>query len=194
MPSVSTLFLISLPTLLLALFWQIGIPDYETIERAITEDPLFKSIFYQFIVEKHCYASIQTLSSRIEKADCFKVSDGRFRDVYLDETDEGLKALERPRIGHVIPGLWDGHGHLIQYGESLDSVNIFGSESMKVVQQRLVEYKTKHPEIGSSKQWLRGVGWDQANFEGRWPVSVRLDSSTDIMYSATFHPANGSLE
>lgn len=172
MPHISTLFLISLPTLLLALFWQIGIPDFDQISQAILDDPRIQHIFSQFTVTTHCYASVETLSSELGQVDCFKVSDGRFRDVYLDQTPDDLKTLERPRIGHVIPGLWDGHGHLVQYGESLDSVNIFGAESMAEVQKRLIAYKTERPEAGSGEHWLRGVGWDQAKFGGRWPVSV----------------------
>lgn len=73
----------------------------------------------------------------------------------------------------VYPGMIDGHGHLIYYGEYLESVSLFGASSMAEVQQRLVEYKTKRPEKGSAHEWLRGAGWDQAHF-GRWPISVSI--------------------
>lgn len=172
MPSVSTLFLISIPTLVLALIWQLGLPDVEHIGQIIQNDPRIKELVSQFTVQTHCYESVKTLSPNFTNVDCFKVSDGRFRDVFLDDTPLDMRALERPRSGHVIPGLWDGHGHLIQYGESLGSVNIFGAKSMKEVQNRLVAYKADRPEAGSSENWLRGVGWDQANFGGQWPVSV----------------------
>ncbi|KAI8932305.1 hypothetical protein NX059_010501 [Plenodomus lindquistii] len=46
---------------------------------------------------------------------------------------------------------------------------------MQEVQRRLQEYKLARPETGSKKEWLRGVGWDQANFGGSWPTSSDLD-------------------
>ena len=82
-------------------------------------------------------------------------------------------AVKEARVGYVYPGLWDGHGHLIQFGESLDSVSLFGADSMAEIKRRLVEYKAVRSEEGTSKQWLRGVGWDQAHFDGKWPTSVR---------------------
>lgn len=75
------------------------------------------------------------------------------------------------KSGHVIPGLWDGHGHLLQYGELLSSVNLFGVESLDEVVDRVVVYSKSHSSVGSAKEWIRGTGWDQAAF-GRYPVSV----------------------
>jgi hypothetical protein len=60
----------------------------------------------------------------------------------------------------------------VQYGELLDSANLFGAASMAEVQQRLVQYRADRPEAGTQKQWLRGIGWDQAHFGGSWPLSV----------------------
>ena len=73
----------------------------------------------------------------------------------------------------MIPGLWDGHGHLLQYGEGIASADLFGASSLHEVRQRLVSYISNHAEAGTRSQWLRGMGWDQANFEGKWPTSVR---------------------
>jgi predicted amidohydrolase YtcJ len=173
MPAVSSLFWAAYPLLLLAFIYQVGLPD--SIARPITESSTFNTVWKLFSTT-HCYASVTTLADNIPQAQCFSVSkDGKFSRVFRDESsDDGIKKLERPRTGHVIPGLWDGHGHLVQYGELLDSVDLFGASSMEVVQKRLVDYKTQRPETGTEKQWLRGVGWDQANFDGSWPISVRI--------------------
>jgi predicted amidohydrolase YtcJ len=60
--------------------------------------------------------------------------------------------------GHVIPGLWDGHGHLMQYGELLQSVNLFGSESLNDAIVRVSEYAQEHSSAGSREEWIRGTG------------------------------------
>jgi hypothetical protein len=65
----------------------------------------------------------------------------------------------------------------------LDSANLFGAESMIEVQERLLKYKAGRPETGTQEQWLRGVGWDQANFNGLWPKSVRLFYANILMFS-----------
>jgi hypothetical protein len=75
--------------------------------------------------------------------------------------------------GYVIPGLWDGHGHLLQYGEFLHSVDLFGSSSIGDVRSRLRNYIDSHPGAGTADNWIRGVGWDQTAF-GRMPTAVSV--------------------
>ncbi|KAH7092601.1 amidohydrolase family-domain-containing protein [Paraphoma chrysanthemicola] len=181
MPSVSSLFWAAYPLLLIAFIYQIGLPNF--IVQPITESNTFNTVWKLFATT-HCYASVATLKSDLPQAQCFSVSNGKFTRVFRDEVSEGIQKLERPRTGHVIPGLWDGHGHLVQYGELLDSVDLFGADSMQEVQQRLIEYKKGRPEAGTKKQWLRGVGWDQANFNGNWPVAddLEVDSSFKDLY------------
>lgn len=124
-------------------------------------------VLHDYFATTHCYASVKTLSNEHPTAQCFSVVNGKFSKIISVPTSSNAGPS-----GHVIPGLWDGHGHLIQYGESLSSVDLFGTDSMGEVQKRLLEYKTRNPDSGDSQHWLRGVGWDQANFEGKWPTSV----------------------
>jgi hypothetical protein len=165
MPSLSAFFRVVLPVLLAAFVYHFGL---ENLIQAITDiGPL------QWPASTtHCYSSVKTLAFSVPQADCFSVSNGRFSRVYADDSTHDLQKLEQPRTGHVIPGLWDGHGHLVPYGELLDSVNLFGAETMQEVQQRLLQYKAARPEAGTKERWLRGVGWDQAHFNGQWPKSV----------------------
>jgi hypothetical protein len=166
MPPISALFWVSLPIVLVAVVYQVGIPEF------LIPDNLFVKVIQNIFTTTHCYISVTTLASGLPHAECFSVSKGKFSRVFLDETS--FDVIKESRTGYVIPGLWDGHGHLLQYGEMMDSVNLFGTKSMKEVQERLVKYKAGREEVGTAEQWLRGVGWDQANFKGRWPVAVSL--------------------
>lgn len=165
MPSLSTLLFASFPLLLIAIIWQ----NPDPIIKPITGHIAFK-IIRQFFETTHCYVSVKTNSARLPHAECFSVSNGKFSRVFIDETS--FPVVKEARKGHVIPGLWDGHGHLLPYGELMDSVNLFGAQTMDGVKERLVRYKASRPEAGTAEQWLRGMGWDQANFEGKWPVAV----------------------
>jgi hypothetical protein len=165
MPSLSALFRVVLPVLLAALVYRFGL---ENLTQAITDIGRLQ----WFATPTHCYASVKTLASGVPQTNCFSVSNGKFSRVYMDGSPYDNQKLERSRTGHVIPGLWDGHGHLVPYGELLDSVNLFGAKTMQEVQQRLLQYKAARPEAGTKERWLRGVGWDQVHFNGQWPKSV----------------------
>lgn len=172
MPSTSTLFWVSFPVLLAALVYQLGVPA--PILKLIDEQLIIK-IIRQLFVTTYCYKSVRTHATGLPQAECFTISGGKFSNVFLDGTS--FPIVKEGRTGHVIPGLWDGHGHLLQYGELMDSVNLFGAESMGEVKNRLTKYKLVNDEVGTSEQWLRGVGWDQANFKGKWPVAVSYSLS-----------------
>jgi hypothetical protein len=172
MPAHTILFWVTLPVLLGVVLYQIG--PQVLLPASIHEYAAFK-VLRSLFEETHCYASVTTLSTRLPNADCFSVSNGRFTRLFKDDLikqDASYDAVKDARAGYVYPGLWDGHGHLIQYGELLNSVNLFGSESMVEVQNRLVQYKASHPEEGTDQKWIRGVGWDQAKFDGKWPGIV----------------------
>jgi hypothetical protein len=118
----------------------------------------------------YCYETVTSLSEKHSDVNCFEVSlSGTFAKVFSHSKakDENLILRE----GHVIPGLWDGHGHLLGYGEFLHSVDLFGARSLEEIRSRVVEYVSKHPLAGSNSEWIRGVGWDQAVF-GRMPTAV----------------------
>lgn len=174
MQTHNILFWVTLPVLLGVSIYQIGLQTLLPV--SIQEYALFKT-FRSLFEETHCYTSIRTLSSDLAQAECFSVSSGKFSRVFNDDLikqDASYASVKEARTGYVYPGLWDGHGHLIQYGELLSSVNLFGAETMAEVQDRLVRYKKEHPEEGSTRQWMRGVGWDQANFNGEWPTTVSV--------------------
>ncbi|KAH8785516.1 amidohydrolase [Diaporthe sp. PMI_573] len=123
-----------------------------------------------------------TRFSTQDTAACFTVEDGHFIQVFTP-VSESLEVLP----GYAIPGLWDGHGHLAQYGEFLHSVDLFGSTSLKDAKDRLTAYILAHEGVGSREDWIRGVGWDQmvmgemptaamlADFDGLYIMLDRVD-------------------
>lgn len=156
----------------------------------ITIAPALFSLFYSASCSKstgespltapglvHCYESLKTLSSDAPaNANCFEISEsGLFSRVFKEN---------RQHEGHVYPGLWDGHGHLLQYGELLQSVNLFGSEDLKDALERVKEYAHLNPKSGSELEWMRGTGWDQAAF-GRMPTAVSDFDSSSTMFKTS---------
>ncbi|CAI6334549.1 unnamed protein product [Periconia digitata] len=126
--------------------------------------------FQQMLGETHCYAAIKTNSDDKSQSNCFTVKNGLFERVFSNQS----LGKSNTKTGYVIPGLWDGHGHLLQLGELRNSVDLFGAKAMSEVHERIIEYQSHHILAGTSEQWLRGVGWDQATF-GKWPSAIDLE-------------------
>ncbi|KAK4172786.1 putative metal dependent amidohydrolase [Triangularia setosa] len=103
-------------------------------------------------------------------------STGLITRVFTSET-------ENKREGYVIPGLWDGHGHLLQYGEFLHGVDLFGAGSKEEVKRRLREYLHKRKDeegVGGRENWVRGVGWDQGLLREGMPTADWLNDDEDL--------------
>ncbi|KAK7969575.1 amidohydrolase [Apiospora saccharicola] len=135
-----------------------------------------------FMSESHCYQSVRTHSATEPYVDCFTVSpSGVFSKVFKSEPDSSLAKAVQP--GYVIPGLWDGHGHLVQLGELLNSVDLFGSSSFDQVRSRVKDYIAENPTSGTKQEWIRGVGWDQMAL-GHMPTAADLleDSALKDLY------------
>lgn len=120
--------------------------------------------------ETHCYQGVRTNDVVDQDVNCFSVSTtGKFYKVFSASSDS--KWAENAHPGYAMPGLWDGHGHLLQYGEFLNSINLFGSTTMDEIRGRVGKYVDEHPEAGSAQEWIRGVGWDQMAL-GAMPTAV----------------------
>lgn len=83
-----------------------------------------------------------TLNEQVPNAKCFTVGgkEGRFislsKETLKEDDHEGLaggKIVEwmGGKEAVVIPGLWDGHGHLLALGEMLGSVKLYGAGSVQ---------------------------------------------------------------
>ncbi|KAL2016392.1 hypothetical protein VTK56DRAFT_3814 [Thermocarpiscus australiensis] len=126
-------------------------------------------------VQTYCYQGVRTHAAGINPdphVNCFAVADGKFTRVFRSHERERHEHDIRP--GYVLPGLWDGHGHLLQYGEFLHSADLFGADSPAEVRRRLREYLDRNPGVGSAVDWGRGVGWDQMAM-GAMPTADMLE-------------------
>jgi len=97
-----------------------------------------------------CYQGIRTGDDNDENVNCFSVKDGQFSRVF---NGESVSERAETRPGYVLPGLWDGHGHLLQYGEFLHSVDLFGSKTADDIRLRLKNYLDANPGTGTRDNW-----------------------------------------
>jgi len=138
-------------------------------------------------IHTYCYQSVRATATDPGNNNCFSVSskNGTFTRVFSSPSSSsssaqggGEEEVEENggyeiRKGHVLPGLWDGHGHLIQYGEFLHSADLFGADSPGEVRRRLRAYLDANPGVGTRGTWARGIGWDQMVLGGM-PFAVRM--------------------
>ena len=74
----------------------------------------------------HCYERIDTLSATNQSYTCLSVlSNGIISNLFNTTREDA--AINK---GYVIPGLWDGHGHILGYGEMLQSVRLYGAKDI----------------------------------------------------------------
>ena len=123
---------------------------------------------------------ITTLEPGFPQAKCFRVLDGLFTEL-LDEIPELVGEEEKivTLDGYVIPGIIESHGHILQYGEMLESVALYDSKSVDEVISRIKLFLGEHAGegYGSKEKWIRGIGWDQAYFKGVMPTAVCIPRS-----------------
>jgi predicted amidohydrolase YtcJ len=73
----------------------------------------------------------------------------------------------------LLPGLIDGHGHVIELGLDALRLDVTGTHSIGELQQRLHDYAAAHPGTG----WVLGAGWNQELWtEKRFPTAADLDA------------------
>lgn len=125
-----------------------------TTKNQAVEDKTSETIYCYQGVKTEALAPQSLNSDDRRDVNCFGVSQstGRFTRLYEDTTSLYSPAVER-RKGYVLPGLWDGHGHLMQYGEFLHSADLFGSNSFDEIRSRLRDYLDRTPGSGTRDNW-----------------------------------------
>ncbi|CAZ80826.1 unnamed protein product [Tuber melanosporum] len=131
-----------------------------------------------------CYQRIDTLSPANDSFTCICASgqSGRVLRLFNQSSysDSGGSETWDVSAGYAIPGLWDGHGHVLQYGEMLSGVKLYGAGSVDEIKTRIKEYLKKNPTHGNQEKWIRGIGWDQKNFGGVMPVAAQLSQDPEL--------------
>lgn len=102
---------------------------------------------------------IRTMDPNYPGAEAVAVNGGRIVGV---GTDEGVASHYTGKVtlnlhgAYVLPGLIDGHAHMLDMGLSLQTVDLSGTRSPKQVAE-LVEEATARTRLGG---WIRGSGWN----------------------------------
>ncbi|RYZ19731.1 MAG: amidohydrolase [Chitinophagaceae bacterium] len=123
-------------------------------------------------------ARIYTVDSAFSIASAMAVTGGRISAVgsseeLLRKYDATEKIDARGRC--VYPGFIDAHAHFVNYGFSLQRVDLTGTTSWEDVLQRTHDFVKKQ---GLAKgAWILGRGWDQNDWKVKaYPNRKRLDA------------------
>lgn len=139
----------------------------------LTTPPPVKNLFAAY------HGIIHTMDPAMPRAEALLACDGKI--VFLG-TDAELRTLA-PNLTEtrvldlqgrcVVPGLTDSHIHLLNYGLSLDRVELGGAESLAEVLERV-----RQAAAGLAPgEWLEGWGWDHSVWqEPRFPDKAALDA------------------
>lgn len=74
----------------------------------------------------------------------------------------------------LLPGLIDGHGHVLGLGFNLSMTELRGSQSEQAAVQKVAEFAANNPELS----WIRGRGWNQVLWpEKQFPTTALLDEA-----------------
>lgn len=74
----------------------------------------------------------------------------------------------------VIPALTDAHVHLIAHALRRREVNLSNAVDYEQALAQVAQAAATLP----AGEWLRGGGWDQVRWSGRWPIAADLDAIT----------------
>ncbi|EOD00437.1 amidohydrolase [Caldisalinibacter kiritimatiensis] len=101
--------------------------------------------------------------------------------IYTGNYKESLKYTNHDTLNidlkgrTLLPGFNDSHMHLISYGLSKYKVKLNEVNSIKELQEKLLEHM-KNEEVKIFKDWVVGSGWNHENFiEKRLPTKEDLD-------------------
>jgi predicted amidohydrolase YtcJ len=121
-------------------------------------------------------ATIYTVDSSFSIAEAMVIKDGKIvatgKTADLEKEFDAKEKLDA--VGKFIyPGFIDAHAHFVGYGNSLQRVNLVGTNSWDEVIERTKQFATANPPTG---RWLLGRGWDQNDWEQKdFPDNTKLN-------------------
>lgn len=131
----------------------------------------FKSEHADLIVHN---GIIQTLDAQNAVAEAIAICNGRV--VAIGAEREILNRYRASKYtdlggGVIVPGLMDGHAHLVGYADGLLEANLFATDRWIEAVERVVLHDEERPN-----EWVIGRGWDQNDWEvPRFPDRTLLD-------------------
>jgi predicted amidohydrolase YtcJ len=123
-------------------------------------------------------AHIYTADSGFHEAEAMLIRDGRIAAIgsnkELQQKAQGVKTRVDADGKTIYPGFIDAHAHFVNYGFSLQRVNVVDTKSWEEVLQRVQAFTRQHrPAKGA---WIQGRGWDQNDWAVKeFPDKRRLD-------------------
>ena len=124
-------------------------------------------------------ARIYTVDARNSVAEAVAISGDRILRVGSNADILGLKAsstrIVDVRGAATVPGLHDAHGHVVGLGQSLQNVDLRGTQSFEEVVGRVRRRLT----TAGPGEWVIGRGWDQNDWpEKAWPTHDLLSAAS----------------
>jgi predicted amidohydrolase YtcJ len=112
------------------------------------------------------HAKIYTVDEKFTTAEAMAIRDGKI--IALGTNDEIMKAYEgeeelNAQGKTIYPGFIDAHAHFVNYGFSLQQVDLTGTKSWQECIEK-VKLFIKHKNIQPGA-WVQGRGWDQNDWE-----------------------------
>ncbi len=124
-------------------------------------------------------ATIYTVDSSFSTAEAMVVNDGKIIAVGTNsELEKNYEAKEKIDAGgkFIYPGFIDAHAHFAGYGNSLQTVDLVGTDSWGQVIERTKQFATENNIRPGD--WITGRGWDQNDWEKKeFPGKDDLDRS-----------------
>jgi len=123
-------------------------------------------------------ATIYILDSSFSTAEAMAVKDGKIiaagKAAELQEKYDAKEKIDA-QGKFIYPGFIDAHAHFVGYGNSLQRVNLVGTESWKEAVDRTVKFTADNAI--KPGEWVAGRGWDQNDWEKKeFPDKETLDS------------------
>lgn len=123
-------------------------------------------------------ATIYTVDSSFTTVEAIVIKDGKIVETgNLADLEKKYEPKERMDMGgkFIYPGFIDAHAHFVGYGNSLQRVNLVGTESWSEVLGRTTKFAADN-KIPAG-QWISGRGWDQNDWtQKEFPDRQGLDS------------------
>lgn len=114
-------------------------------------------------------------AGRIQRFDAVLIGDdGKVKELLRPGQQRPAAASRIDANGRtLLPGLIDGHGHVMSLGFAALQLDLTGTRSIAELQQRLRDYAAAN----RGSQWILGRGWNQELWsDKRFPTAADLDA------------------
>ena len=125
------------------------------------------------------HAKIYTADTSFSMAEAMAVRDGKI--IAIGTNDDILQHYEATEENNaagkpVFPGFMDAHAHFVNYGMSLQQVNLVDTKSWAECIERIKKFVSK--KNIQPGEWIQGRGWDQNDWDIKtFPTKELLDKN-----------------